>query len=270
MKLIRLIAESGGTKTDWCGIDEQKNRHRFTTESYHPHLVNEEFIVRQKVFWDQYEISTCVLHFYGSGCLQKDQQEKMKVVLKEIGFPDPYVDSDLFAAAKAVNNETGMTAICGTGSVLFKVEYEQLIELRGGFGWDKGDEGSGFYFGKLLLWRLKSVPGDYPEIRKQIESYKSIDELFLMKDKPESKSEYSRLALLFSDHSMHPLISAVHMENIQLFLKKYAKECRSVGFAGSYAFGLQDYFKLACKQRNIEVSGFIQHPIDVLEKDLFL
>ncbi len=47
MKFIRLIADSGGTKTDWCGIDEQKEKHSFTTESYHPIVIDTDFTARE-------------------------------------------------------------------------------------------------------------------------------------------------------------------------------------------------------------------------------
>lgn len=267
MKFTKLIADSGGTKTDWFGVDDQGDHHRFTTESYHPLQVDEAFINRQLEFWKQHTISDCILHFYGAGCLQEEKQEKMKAVFRKIGFADAFVESDLFAAAKAVNNENGMIAICGTGSVLFKVEHEQLVELRGGLGWDQGDEGGGFYFGKLLLQRLEDHPGDYPEIRNVIEKWKNMEELVSVKGKPESKSEYARLAALFSGHLSHPLIAGVHMENIQLFLQLYAGGCPSIGFVGSYAFYLQDYFRLACQMRGIEVTGFIERPIELLAKD---
>lgn len=270
MKFIRIIADSGGTKTDWCGIDEQNELHRFTTESYHPLHLDETFIVRQLEFWKQYDVSDCFLHFYGAGCLREENQQKMNVFFEKVGFSSILVESDLFAASRVVGEECDMVAICGTGSVLFKVEHEQLTELRGGLGWERGDQGGGFYFGKLLLERLKATGGNYPEIRDTIEKWKSIDELYSIWDKPESKSVYSKLSSLLSNYRSHPLISSVHLENIQLFLELYAKGCSSIGFVGSYAFHMSDYFEISCKTRDIKVFSFVERPIEILSKELLL
>lgn len=269
MKFKRFIADGGGTKTDWCGVDEQGNLHRFSTESYHLLKADDEFITRQLEFWQQHDVSECFLHFYGAGCLRVENQQKMQFVFESIGFQETLVESDLFAAARAVDNEDVMIAICGTGSVLFKVEHDQLIELRGGLGWEQGDEGSGFYFGKLLLERLEDDKKDkYPEIRNVISQWKSTDELRSMQNQSESKSVYSQLPALLASHCSHPLIASVHVENIQLFLERYAKDCLSIGFVGSYAFYIQNYFKLACESRNIEIFTFVERPMDSLVKRL--
>lgn len=270
MKFRQLIADSGGTKTDWCGIGFDRQLHRFTTESYHPQRVDAAFLQRQTEFWKQYDLSECFLHFYGAGCLREENQQKVKTALTSFGFSEMLVESDLFAAARAVADEDAMTAICGTGSVLFKVEHDQLIELRGGAGWEKGDEGSGFYFGKLLVLRLVENDGQYPEIRNIVEQWRSIEELKNSFGTPTSKELYSQLPQLFTEHQSHPLIAGIHMENIQLFMDRYATACTSIGFVGSYAFYMQDFFRLACKQRNIQPVTFIERPIDEIIKKTYL
>lgn len=270
MKFIRIIADSGGTKTDWCALDQENKIHRFTTESYHPLHVNELFVSRQLEFWNQYDISDCFIHFYGAGCLREENQQKMKSLFDRLGFSSVLVESDLFAASRVAGEECDMVAICGTGSVLFKVEHEQLTELRGGLGWEDGDEGSGFYFGKLLLERLKTAGNNYPEIRNVIEKWKTFDELYSIQGKPESKSVYSKLSSLLTDYRSNPLVSSVHIENVQLFLELYAKECSSIGFVGSYAFHMKDFFEISCKTRNIKAFSFVERPIEILSKGLLL
>ncbi|MBX2948314.1 MAG: hypothetical protein KF704_03460 [Crocinitomicaceae bacterium] len=271
MKFRQLIAESGGTKTDWCGVDFDQQLHRFTTESYHPQrVVDTTFLQRQREFWKHYDLNECFLHFYGAGCLREENQQKMKTALKSFGFSEILVESDLFAAARAVGEQDAMIAICGTGSVLFKIEYDQLTELRGGTGWEKGDEGSGFYFGKLLVSRLMENNGQYPEIRQIVEQWNSLKELEDSYNTPASKELYSQLPRLFTAHQSHPLIAGIHLENVHLFLELYAHECDAIGFVGSYAFYMQDFFRLACTQRNIRPVTFIERPIDVIIKKTYL
>ncbi len=192
----------------------------------------------------------------------------MHQLFEEIGFKNRLVESDLFAAASVVDENSQMTAICGTGSVLFQIEHEQLIELRGGSGWETGDEGSGFYFGKLLVERLSENKTKYPEITAVVESFKSLDELKSIQNTPISKGIFSKLAKILSNHQSNPLIASVHMENVQLFLDAYAQDVKSIGFVGSYAYHNQLFFQLGCQQRNIEATSFIERPIDVLANDL--
>lgn len=270
MKFRQLIADSGGTKTDWCGIDFDRQLHRFTTDSYHPERVDADFLQRQSEFWKQYDLSECFLHFYGAGCLRQENQRKMESALRFLGFLELLVESDLFAAARAVASEDATVAICGTGSVLFKIEYGQLIELRGGTGWEKGDQGSGFYFGKLLVQRLAESKEHYPEILQLVNQWKSLKELEENYNTPESKKLYSQLPQLFAAHQSHPFIASVHMENVQLFMDLYANGCESIGFVGSYAFYMQDFFRLACKQRNIQPVAFIERPLDVIVEKRYL
>lgn len=268
MKLIRLIADSGGTKTDWCGINDCGEKHTFTTESYHPLNIDEDFIVRQVDFWKQHDISECSLHFFCSGCLREENQLKLIDLFKQLGFKSQLVESDLFAAARVVYEDSQMTAICGTGSVLFKIEYEQLIELRGGLGWEKGDEGSGFYFGKLLIERLNKNKSAYPEIIEKLEEFKRLDELTDFINTPQSKGYFSKLPKLFSEFQSHPLIASVHLENVLLFLKLYAYEVTSIGFVGSYAFHNQQFFNMGCSLLNIRATAFIERPIERISNNL--
>lgn len=261
LKIVRLVADSGGTNTDWIGISSTGETVAFTTESYHPLRINEDFICRQITFWKQYDVSECFLHFYGAGCLKAENQKKMETFLTKIGFSEMLVESDLYAAARATDAECEMVAICGTGSVLVRVDHGQLLELRGGLGWDKGDEGGGYYFGKLLLERLEENKEKYLEIRNVISKWKAISELNRLKTEAISKEVYSQLPIILRDYINHPFVSSVHMENIQLFFEKYTNNVESIGFVGSYSFFLQDYFKLVCNQRKIKATSFVQRPI---------
>ncbi|MCO5261023.1 MAG: hypothetical protein M9916_12860 [Crocinitomicaceae bacterium] len=265
-KLKRVIGESGGTKTDWLLIDENNQQKEFTTVSYHPIYVNDKFISEQREFWGDYDLSNCILDFYGSGCLKEEKQELMKNAFCQIGFGSAIdVKSDIHAAYLAVNDEEGMIAICGTGSVLFKIENQQLVEIRGGLGWEKGDEGSGFYFGKLIVQAIKQER-KYPEIVEAIEKWMPLEELFSIEHLEASKSIYSQLPKVLSSFENHPFVVSTHLKNVQLFLDNYAKGVTKISFVGGYAHHFQTFFRLACNERNIEIGVFVKRPMDALVK----
>ena len=43
MRNLFLVADSGGTQTDWCFVSETGVREYFTTKSFHPSNWNEDF-----------------------------------------------------------------------------------------------------------------------------------------------------------------------------------------------------------------------------------
>jgi hypothetical protein len=266
MKINYIIADSGGTKTDWCFFiendDKTKQKIFHITESYHPNYIDENFILHQIDFWKKYDIRTCKLFFYGSGCLLKENKEKTKNLFQKLGFKNILVESDILAVSLSLEKECEIKGICGTGSVLFKHNsFNNNFEFYGGLGWKLGDEGSGFYFGKLLVEKINFYKKKYPEILNILEDYYSLQYLKNIINKIESKKIFSSLSLIFKDYAEHPFISAIHIENIQLFLKKYVNNISSISLVGSYAYNLKIYFEAACKTRKIELIEVIERPI---------
>lgn len=266
MKLKRLIAESGGTKTDWFGLDAAGEKVLFSTESYHPLHINDEFRAKQQKFWSAYDLSECILHFYGAGCLQEENKNTVAEFLSACGFKDPIVASDLFAADRALGEHNGMVAICGTGSAIFSIQHDQLVELRGGLGWETGDEGSGFYFGKLVLERIAHTHDEL--LVQTIEEWMPVEELMTMRGKKDSKYHFAHLSKILAPQKKHPVVSEIHLENVNLFLEKYAHDVQELSFIGSYAFNQQEFFKRACANRGIYVHTFIERPVKYLADTL--
>ena len=101
---MRLIADSGSTKTDWCvGTDT-----RISTQGINP-VHQEEATIRQ-ILADELlpelskDIVVSEVFFYGAGCTDI-YQEKVEKALKEILqlFDDNiHVYSDLLASARAL------------------------------------------------------------------------------------------------------------------------------------------------------------------------
>ena len=76
-----LIADSGGTKTDWCLIKSPTDLHYFNSESYHPKNVSEQWVENQKKWFKSLQLpSNTSLFFYGAGC----GTDRMKNYLKDI------------------------------------------------------------------------------------------------------------------------------------------------------------------------------------------
>lgn len=264
MKWKILIGESGGTKTDWCLVDAVGKRRYFTTESYHPRYVNDQFMTRNRKFWNDQRLDEVRLVFFGAGCLKDATAEQMKEVFSQLGFSNTFVYSDLLAAAWAADIQEGWCAICGTGSVAFQVETGSIKEIRGGKGHVEGDEGSGYYFGKLLMEQLAANA----HLRRRYEAIIRDDlkweDLLIDPASQEAKKRFSQLPWIFRNQYNDPFIKGIHRENINQFITTHLDGCSELGVCGSYAFYNGDLFRELANEKDIRITRIIERPIERL------
>jgi len=270
MKKSYLIADSGGTKTDWCYVDVLGNKNYFTTASYHPNLISDEWIEVNESFWKKYIIiKDLEVHFYGSGCLKEPNSTKVKLVFEKWGFKDVHVESDILAAARACfGKEAGWIGILGTGAVLAEIENHQIKNVYGGLGPLIGDEGSGFYFGKLLIdYYLKDKFS--LETKREIESI--LDTVVFKKldiNTPANKEFIASFSGLLSG-SLNLEIQQLHLENILCFIEKYFPATlvnKTICFVGSYAHYNQRIIKELLLNRHLNLGVVITKPIELLSE----
>lgn len=148
-----MIADSGGSTTTWSFCADNKEVKLLETRSMHPKFLNswtddDWQLLKESLGNDL----TGPLFFYGAGCSQPVIQSAMVERLKRLGFESPKVFPDTLAACRATcGSNSGMVAILGTGSVLLEYDGQQITSRVGGFGSLIGDEGSGFYFARLVV-----------------------------------------------------------------------------------------------------------------------
>jgi len=264
-----LIADSGGTKTDWCLISNNHN-YFFSTESYHPNTLSSpskhEFIQFWKDLTKKFSISC---HFYGAGCSTEENQSKIKnYFTRDVNFIQFEVASDLVAAGIALlGKEEGFVGILGTGSVLTYYKNTQIAEIIGGFGYLLGDEGSGYYFGKLVL--QKYLNNELSEALNSLFESQYGNRSSILKNcySPEGKAFISSIQINSESEIIQREINLIHQENIELFLSTYLpKETakKEISFVGSYAFYQQEILKTTLEKLGWELRTVIQKPIEAL------
>lgn len=257
-----LIADSGGTKTDWCFIDSKGKQTFFSTESYHPTNWNESFWVSLNAFWKSHvQYINANLLFYGAGCLDKSCSEELKKQFLSFGFSMVNVKSDLFAAGKSVlGNEEGVVAILGTGSVLFHYDGFIVDNVIGGKGYKEGDEGSGYYFGKLVFDAF--ING---ELSKEQESIVSncIDKNKILSSIETSSEKLLIASISFSLSKYQADFIEFHILNIKSFYEAHKNGLQSdeLYLVGSYAFYHQVIIKKVLKDFGIIIKGVVKKPI---------
>ena len=270
MKKSYLIADSGGTKTDWCFVDVLGNKNYFSTASYHPNLMSDQWVETNKSFWEKYNsIKDLEVHFYGSGCLKEPNRTKVKLVFEKWRFKDVQVESDILAAARACfGDENGFVGILGTGSVLAEIENREVKNVYGGLGSIIGDEGSGFYFGKLLI--EKYVKNEFSKVtNEEIESVIGIENLIGVNSSDSSFKEFvSSVSSKFSA-TKNQEIKQLHRENISYFIEKFFPATlvnKTICFVGSYAHYNQIIIKELLLKRHLNLGVVITKPIELLSE----
>lgn len=268
MEKALLIADSGGTKTDWCLIDSSGETRFFETDSYHPNLVNDEWILSKKEFWKVYTADfELEVVFYGTGCLKDTNQKVIKNAFQEWGINNVDVKSDIMGAAKACfEDEDGILSILGTGSVMAFIENKNIKHLAGGLGYILGDEGSGYYFGKLLLQ-------NYFNNRFTFECNLEITRLLGDRDTimqavygARGKEYIANLPLVFST-TIFTEISNLHEENIRLYIRMHfiGKQIVSpINFIGSYAHYNYELLRKVLEENDLKLGKVIKKPIELI------
>ncbi|RYY34455.1 MAG: N-acetylglucosamine kinase [Sphingobacteriaceae bacterium] len=152
---MKLIADSGSTKTSWCLIEDDKPDMYFDTEGFNPYYVSSEQItasILEKLPATINADEITGVYYYGAGC-SGDKNHIVENALKAV-FSHALiaVEHDLLAAARSVlANSAGFVAILGTGTNSCIYDGETITHQIDSLGFILGDEGSGAYIGKKLL-----------------------------------------------------------------------------------------------------------------------
>lgn len=150
-----VVADSGSTKCDWIisSVDEEVAT---GTMGFNPFFHSTELIAREigaNEVLSRYSEQIKAVYFYGAGCSSAERNAIVRAALIS-RFPNAeiLVDHDLTAAALATRGDKpGIACILGTGSNSCYFDGEKVREEVPALGYVLGDEGSGAYFGKILL-----------------------------------------------------------------------------------------------------------------------
>ena len=173
MDTIKLIADSGSTKTDWCLLESGGDCHRFSTQGINPcHQSEEEIaaILEQEVTPHLRQLQTArpqTLWFYGSGATPAAKQRVEQPLRCLLGTEaDITVESDLVGAARALcQHSRGIACILGTGANSCLYDGQRIVANTPALGYILGDEGSGAVLGIRFLNAL--FKGQLPDELRQ-------------------------------------------------------------------------------------------------------
>lgn len=160
---MRLIADSGGTTTDWALVTGQKIRF-FSSMGLHPDTITPEVTVPEAL--RPYQKKVTRILFYGSGCARTQKAAKVKALMHK-WFPAAVVQvfSDLMAIAHTgLQKQAGIVAVLGTGSSMAIYDGKNLqfpVKSPGKYS----DPGSGTDLGMNVKYMFEA--GKLPPVVQQ-------------------------------------------------------------------------------------------------------
>lgn len=151
-----LIADSGGTKVDWCLLDGNQPVLRLKTPGMNAIMLTAEEMserIQKEVFSHVPQPdSVNEIFFYGAGCIGAVLQKVTEAIAQS--FPNAKIEvaSDMLGAARSLcQNRPGIACILGTGSNTCYYDGEKILNNVPALGYILGDEGSGAVLGRLLI-----------------------------------------------------------------------------------------------------------------------
>ena len=274
---MRLIADSGSTKTDWVLTIEKGVERRFHTQGINPFHQSEESIltilreelVTQLPALDAEELS---IAFYGSGVrpeLEPVMERLLRTALPTATAVEAH--SDLLGAARAVcGHREGIACILGTGANSCLYDGLRIVSNTPPLGYILGDEGSGAVLGIRFLNALykgflpATVVNDFQEDMK----LSMADVIERVYRQPMANRFLASLAPFVKSHADVPQVKELVVDNFRCFLRRnvaaYGRKDLPVGFVGSIAFHFSSELKEAIGAEGMSFGPIIKSPLDVV------
>ena len=294
--MLRLIADSGSTKTDWTLLVTTNPMMpfevlaTFKTQGITPihqspadirQILCNELLPQLSTFpraklansmiLDNDLMQHIELYFYGSGCTPA-HVPVMKQVLGEVMSPKSVeVYSDLMAAARSLcQHEAGIACILGTGANSCLYDGNDIVKNTPALGYILGDEGSGSVLGRLFLNaifknpKLEALRDEYLTEAKLTQA----DIIRKVYSEPMANRFLATTSTFIIKHLENPVIRQMVIDNFRHFFRSntepYSRKDLPVHFVGSMAFHYRPQLEEAASAEGYTIGHTLQSPMEGL------
>jgi len=269
-----LIADSGGSKTDWRLVQKDGKVGQVHSPGFNPYYqgIDDLKVILKENLLPKINGVDAVdkIFFYGAGASSLKNQLTIKTAFLEF-FPSAEVEVgwDLLAAARALcGHEAGIACIMGTGSNSCLYDGKEIIDNVANLGWILADEGSGAHIGKQFLmdYLRKKLPDTLA--RQFHERFPLTREEFLEKIYQEEKPSAflaSFMKFIFQHLKEPHCYNLVYNSFAEFFennVMKYENyQNLKVHFVGSISFYFADVLRQVANDKGITVKNILEGPI---------
>ena len=275
MPEVKLIADCGATKGEWCLINNGKKK-TIITQGISPYFLNTEQIIDllQKELKPKLKnIEVGEVFYYGTGCANPTNVKSVKKAISKV-FAGAKIEvtHDLMAAARALcGREKGVACILGTGSNSCYYDGKRIVKNSPGLGYVLGDEGSGAYLGRKVIQYYLYGTFDY-ELRGRFDLTYTTNAAEILENvykKPLPNRYLAGFAKFLAENRGHYMIENIIEDGINDFFFNHLCKYREtwtmpVHFAGSIAFGFKDVVQQLCNSYEFELGKVMKNPMEGL------
>lgn len=259
---MKLIADAGGTKTEWAVIAPDGQIRRIESAGVNALMFTEDELRKEFAALSEFGPFDSV-HYYGAGCVDGAVCAKVAAALPEARHVE--VCSDLVGAARALyGHDSGLAGIIGTGSNTGFYDGGQITVNMPPLGYALGDEGSGAAMGRELLRQVYR----HGFMRREFEAETGLtyaEALANVYRRPGANRFLASTVRFIAAHKEEcaGIVSSVFgqlMHEVAAFYD-HPRELRVVGgLAAEFAPQLRE----AGRRYNIEITRILSRPIEAL------
>ena len=273
---MKLIADGGSTKTEWCLCNEGRLIKRVFTGGMNPYILDNNEILnllRTSLLPQLGDAVVSEIHYYGAGC-RDAVIPSVRNLLAEVftlAAGRISVHSDMLASARALfGSEPGIACILGTGSNSCYYDGNKIADAVPPLGYILGDEGSGAHIGKSLVNAIlkRRMPQSVAD-KFVKETNLTADEVIRRVYRESEPGRFlASLTHFVADNICHKEISSMVTSCFRSFFKNNVsaygiKECR-IAAMGSVAFYFSGLLKEAASQEGYVLDKIIKSPMEGL------
>ena len=275
---MRLIVDSGSTKTDWIAIDDTGSIIFETfTLGLNPQVLT-EYIIEERIInnYDLYQNRKNInkIYFYGAGCGTQPPKELLTKVLSSIFINSDFdIKEDTYAAVYACCKPTSkaIVSILGTGSNCSYYDGERLHQKVTSLGYVLMDDASGNYFGRQLLrdFYFNKLSKDLAnKFKAEFDLKAEIIKDSLYK-KPNPNTYLAKFAKFLVENKDLEYSKNLIKKGFILFIENQIEQFDNhkdveLHFVGSIGYYLKDELKEVIDSKNLKLGKVLRRPIEGL------
>jgi len=275
---MKIIVDSGSTKTDWIAIDDGGNK-LFETQTLglNPQVLTEH-ILEERIInnYDLYQVRKEVtkIYFYGAGCGTEPPNKLLKKVFTPIFVnADINIKEDTYAAVYSCckPGEKAIVSIIGTGSNCSYFDGNKIHQKITSLGYVLMDDASGNYFGRQLLrdYYFNTMP---KELGIKFKNKFNLKAEFIkdsLYKKPNPNTYLAKFAKFLIENKDLKYSKELIKKGFTLFIENQINQFEnlnevSLHFVGSVGFYLQENLKTVLESKGLKIGKVIKKPIDGL------
>lgn len=273
---MKLIVDSGSTKTNWVGVEQNNIVFEKNTKGINPIIQQYDEIEKeiQQLATDIVVEGFYVTHiyYYGAGC-NTQYAPVVKSLLEQFFGSEILIEvnSDLLAAARAIcQYNDGIACILGTGSNSCLYINNKVVQNTPALGYILGDEGSGASIGRTFLngilkgWISTNIKQQFFE-KYDLSVEQIINKVYKEPFANRFLASLSPFIYMYKDQrEINQMIKTQFREFIKLNVLPYKHNNLNIGFVGSVAYYYKSELQEVTQEFGLKISKIIKTPIKAL------